>query len=96
MKKLELVRSKKEKIVDIAATYGISNIRTFGSVARDEDTYASDLDLLIDLAPGRSALELGGFLVDLEELLHCRVDLVTEKGLNPLIKENVLKEVVNL
>jgi uncharacterized protein len=56
----------------------------------------SDIDILVDLEPGRSLLDLGGLLMDLQELLGCPVDVVTEKGLRPRIKERVLREAVSL
>ena len=96
MAKLDQIRLKKESIVNIAKKYGISNIRIFGSVARKEETSKSDVDFLIDLEPGRSAFDMGGFLIDIQDMLNCRVDLVTEKGINPRIKEYILKDLVNL
>jgi hypothetical protein len=76
----------------IAAEHGAYNIRVFGSVARGEADSASDLDLLVDMEPDRSILDLGGLLMDLQELLECRIDIVTEKGLRGRIRERVLKE----
>ncbi len=96
MTKLDLIKQKKESILKIAKEYGIFNIRIFGSVARKEETSKSDIDFLIDLEPGRSAFDMGGFLIDMQDMLHCRVDLVTEKGMNPRIKAYILKDVVNL
>ena len=96
MSRLEKIRLKRSKIISIAKSYGASNIRVFGSVARKEERRTSDVDFLVALEPGRSAFELGGLLMDLEELLGCHVDLVTDKGLSPLIRDAVLKEAVNL
>jgi predicted nucleotidyltransferase len=56
----------------------------------------SDIDILVDLEPGRSLLDLGGLLMDLQELFDCRVDVVTEKGLRPKIRERILRESVPL
>lgn len=96
MTKLDFIRAQKPQLIQLAKNYGVLQIRIFGSVARHEETASSDIDLLIELAPGRSAFDMGGFLVDAEELLHCKVDLVTENGLDPLIKDVVLKEAVAL
>ena len=76
--------------------YGVSNIRVLGSVARGEADEKSDIDLLVDMEPGRNLLDLIGFLKDLESLLGCKVDVVTEKGLRERIRERVLKEAVAL
>src|SRR5438552_17011706 len=92
----ELLRTKREDILRIAARYGAYNVRIFGSVARGEADEKSDIDLLVDMEPKRSLLELAGLLVELEELLGCKVDVVTEKGLRDRIRERVLKEAVAL
>lgn len=68
----------------------------FGSVARGEVFPDSDVDFLVDMEPGRSLFDLGGPLMDLQDLLGCRVDVVTEKGLRPRIRDRVLGEAVLL
>lgn len=92
----ERVTSKRDDIIRIARRYGASNVRVFGSVARGNADAASDLDLLVDLEPGRSLFDLGGLLMELQELLGCRVDVVTEAGLRPRLRERVLKEAMPL
>jgi predicted nucleotidyltransferase len=71
-------------------------VRVFGSVARGEADEKSDIDLLVDLEKGRSLLDLAGLLVDLEELLGCKVDVVPEDSLRERIRGRVLKEAVAL
>jgi predicted nucleotidyltransferase len=92
----ELLSTKREDILRIAAKYGASNVRVFGSVARGEVDEQSDIDLLVDLEPGRSLFDLGGLLADLEDLLGCSVDVVTEDGLRDRIRDRVLKEAIAL
>ena len=92
MELLELVQSKREAILQMAARRGARNVRLFGSVARGEAEPDSDVDFLVDLEPGRSLLDLGGLLMDLQSLLGRRVDVVTEAGLRPRIRPRVLKE----
>jgi len=92
----ELLKEKREEILEIASRHGIRNIRVFGSVARGESTESSDLDLLVDLEPGRTLLDLGSMLLDLEELLGCRVDALTEPAIHWYIRDRVLKEAVAL
>jgi len=91
-----LQNTKKNQILDIAKRYGAYDIRIFGSVARGEETDASDVDFLVKLEPNRSLLDLGGLLMELRELLGIDVDVVTEKGLKTRIREQVLRETVSL
>lgn len=92
----ELIKTKREEILRTATKYGAYNVRVFGSVARGEADEKSDIDLLVDMEPGRSLFDLGGLLTDLEDLLGCNVDVVTEKGLRDRIRAHVLKEAVIL
>jgi predicted nucleotidyltransferase len=87
-----LVQSKREAILEMAARRGARNVRLFGSVARGEAGPDSDVDFLVDLEPGRSLLDLGGLLMDLQSFLGRRVDIVTEAGLRPRIRPRVLSE----
>lgn len=88
----EIVGSKKEQILAIAAKYGASNVRIFGSVARGTADADSDIDFLVQLESGRSLFDLGGLLMDLQKLLSRKVDVVTEKGLHWYIRDRILKE----
>jgi predicted nucleotidyltransferase len=90
----ELVSGRREEIIQVAAAHGARNVRVFGSVARGDADAASDVDFLVDLEPGRSLLDLGGLLADLETLLGRPVDVVTERGLRERIRERVLREAV--
>jgi uncharacterized protein len=92
----ELLKDKREAILQIAAKHGARNVRVFGSVARGEADDQSDIDFLVDMEPGRSLLDLGGLLMDLQDLLGQNVDVVTERGLKPRIRERVLHEAVAL
>ena len=92
----ELLQEKREDILRIASKRGASNVRVFGSVARGEADSESDIDLLVDLEPGRSLFDLGGLLMDLQDLLDHKVDVVTERGLRERMRERVLKEAIPL
>jgi predicted nucleotidyltransferase len=92
----QLLHEKREDILSIASKRGAYNIRVFGSVARGEADSKSDIDLLVDLEPGRSIFDLGGLSMDLQDLLGQNVDVVTERGLRERIRERVLKEAVPL
>ena len=92
----ELLHEKREDILRVASKRGASNIRVFGSVARGEADAKSDIDLLVDLEPGRSIFDLGGLLMDLQDLLGYKVDVVTERGLRERIRARVLQEAIPL
>lgn len=89
-------REFRESICHIASTRGASNVRVFGSAARDEQGVACDLDLLVDMAEGRSLFDLIALSNDLTESLGVAVDVVTEASLSPYIRDRVLDEVVAL
>ena len=92
----ELRSDWSESIFRIAARRGASRVRVFGSVARGENDENSDIDFLVDLEPGRTLFDLSGLLADLQALLHHPVDVVTEKGLRPKIRERVVGEAITL
>lgn len=71
-------------------------IRVFGSMSRGDADEDSDVDLLVTLSPGTSALALGGLLMDAKELLGRRVDVVTEASLHPALRERILADAVAL
>jgi predicted nucleotidyltransferase len=87
---------RREQIRRLAERYRTGNVRVFGSVARGDNTGASDVDLLVTPRAGCSLFDLGGLLEDLQELLGCRVDLVTEDGLRARLRDRVLREAVPL
>ena len=92
----DLLKSKREEILRLAAKRGARNVRIFGSVARGQARPDSDIDFLVDLELGRSLLDLGGLLNDLQKLLGRPVDVVTESGLRERIRRRVLKDAILL
>jgi len=92
----DLLRAKREEILRIAAQHGARNVRIFGSVARGEAKLDSDVDVLVDLEPGRSLLDHAALMLELEELLRCKVDVATERGLRARVRDRVLREAVPL
>ncbi|MEZ2231925.1 nucleotidyltransferase family protein [Microcoleus sp.] len=97
MKLQQLLQSKREDILAVALRHGAFNVRVFGSVARGEETESSDIDLLVDYDLQKiSPWFPGGLLMDLQDMLGCKVDIVTEQGLSRLIKDRVLAEAKSL
>jgi predicted nucleotidyltransferase len=92
----ELRTSRRAEILRLAEKRGARNLRVFGSVARGDNDDSSDIDFLVDLDPGRTLFDMSGLLLDLEMLLHKPVDVVTERGLRPRIRDRVLAEAVRL
>ncbi len=92
MATLKQIEQKRDEIKKISVLHGVRRLRIFGSVARGTSTLQSDVDFLVDLDSNRSLLDLGGLQMDLQSLLECKVDVVTEKGLHWYLKERILKE----
>ncbi|MFK5986135.1 MAG: nucleotidyltransferase family protein [Pseudomonadota bacterium] len=87
-----LVEQNRQKILSIAREKGIKNVRVFGSMARNDANEKSDLDLLVELEEGQSGFALGSFLNAVSELVHRKVDVVTEKSLHPAIHDKIMRE----
>lgn len=83
-------------IFSIAKEHGMSNIRVFGSMARNDDRADSDIDLLVEIAPDRSLLDMIQAKHEIEDITHRRVDIVTENSLSPYIREDILLSAVKL
>ena len=92
----EILRQKRDAILEIARKHGASDVRIFGSVARGEATDQSDVDLIVRFEPGRSLLDHGGLIADLQDLLGVKVDVVSERGMRDRFRARVLKEAVPL
>ena len=92
----ESLKDKRGEILQAAAAHGATNVRLFGSVARGDAGPGSDVDVLVDMEPGRSLFDVGGLLMDLQDILGRRVDVVTEGALHWYIRDQVLKEAVPL
>jgi len=92
----EILKEKREQILSIARKYGARKVRIFGSIARGEGKPDSDLDLLVELEPGRSLLDIIAIKQDLEGLLNRKVDVVTEAAVSPYIRDEVLRQAISL
>jgi len=92
----ELVQTKRREILDAAGRRGACNLRLFGSVARGDFRTESDVDILVQMEPGRSLLDMCGLSLDLERILGRKVDVFTERSLKDRIRARVLKEAIPL
>ncbi|HZK75722.1 MAG TPA: nucleotidyltransferase family protein [Candidatus Kapabacteria bacterium] len=93
---LPTILAKREQITAIARKHGATNIRIFGSIARREARPESDLDLLVDLGPQHSPWFPVRLITELKLLLNREVDVVTERSLNPRLRDRILREAVRL
>jgi uncharacterized protein len=91
-----LVERHQIEIRAIAVRHGARSVRVFGSLARGDARDDSDLDLLVGLEPGRSLLDMIAIKQDLEDILGRSVDVVTERGLSPYLRQRVLAEAIPL
>lgn len=96
MTMLEQMKGKREQIMKTAARHGVSNIRVFGSVAHGGERPDSDVDFLVDVSGQVSSWFPAGLVADLERLVGRPVDVVTSKGVNPLLRDLIFKEAVEL
>ena len=92
----QLLQKNRTKIMEIAARHGALNIRVFGSVARKEAGPDSDVDFLIEVGEKTSPWFPAGLVLELEDLLGCKVDVVTEQALHWVIRDEVIKSAVAL
>ena len=92
----QLLRENRTEIQRIAAKHGAYNVRVFGSVARGDPGPSSDVDLLVEAGSVTSSWFPAGLILDLEDLLGCRVEVVTERGLNREIRDYILREAIPL
>lgn len=90
------VKSKRDRILELARRHGVTRVRLFGSMARGDARPDSDVDLLVDVGPNPSPWFPGGLVAELEELLGRRVQIVTEHGLDHLLRDQILQEAVTL
>ncbi len=91
---MEELKARRDEILYLASRHGASNVRVYGSVARGDADIGSDVDLLVDLEEGRSLLDLGGLLMDLQDLLGVPVDVGT--SIKPRMRERVQSEAIPL
>ena len=92
----EGIRQQREAILRIASRYGARDVRIFGSVARGDAGEGSDVDLIVRFEKGRSLFDHGGLVMDLQELLGMKVDVISEGGMRERFRNHVMKEAIPL
>ena len=92
----EMLKSRREEILRVAAAHGARQVRVFGSVVRGEETVSSDVDFLVRLESGRTLLDLVGLKQALEDTLGRKVDVLTEGGISPHLRDRILREATPL
>jgi predicted nucleotidyltransferase len=91
-----ILKAKRERILQIAAKHGVHKVRVFGSTARGDADEQSDIDLLVDMPAGSTLLDQAALLLELQDALGCKVDVLTEQGLKPRVRERVIREAMPL
>lgn len=92
----KLLKEKREEILILATKHGAQNVRIFGSAARGDTGPESDVDFLVNMETGRSLLDVIGFLQDLEELIGRKVDVITDGGVSPYLRDKIYSEAIPL
>lgn len=87
-----LIEAHRAEILTLAERHSVRNVRVFGSMARGDAGDASDIDLLVSLAPDKTGLALGALLMDVQRLLDRRVEVLTEDSFHPEIRDRMMKE----
>lgn len=93
---VSIVEARRGQILETAQRHGVTGVRVFGSMARGDAGPESDVDLLVEVGPNPTPWFPGGLVSELEELLGRRVQVITERGLDELLRERVLAESVPL
>lgn len=83
-------------IIDTILPYHPKEICVFGSYARNEMDSESDIDIMVDLGPNVSLLDLGGIYMDLVEKLNLNVDLITKEGINEIFRKYIERDLISI
>ena len=91
---MKLSNEIREKIIEILKQYGIKRISVFGSYARGDATTESDIDLIVEFPESTSLLDHVGMEIELSELLNKKIDILSQNGISPYIKDKILEEAI--
>ena len=90
---MRIVDIDRRKLADICRTNGISRLVLFGSVARGEATASSDIDLIAELPPDATLLDMVRLEREFSSALGKKVDLLTEESISPYIRERIMDDI---
>lgn len=96
MSRLQFLQKNRLKILALAEKRGGYNVRVFGSVVRGEESKTSDVDFLMTFRKGTTLFDRGGLVYDLSEFLKCDVDIVSDKTVHPIIRDEVTHSAIAL
>ena len=88
----DILRGKRAEVLKIAEKYGLKNLRVFGSIARGEDDEKSDVDLLCSFPEGFTLFDHVDVVEELKKILGCKVDVASERGIKPRIRDRIFLE----
>ncbi len=92
----DIIGDKREAVLSLAAKYGASNVRVFGSVARGDAQPDSDVDFIMKFRDDASIFDMVGLWQDLTDLLAREVDLIADHPSGRRIRQQALQEAVSL
>lgn len=87
-----MLRRSRDRLLEAARRHGVRDIRVFGSVARGDEGDNSDVDLLVELEPGRTLIDLLGFQHAAEDILNVRVDAAAPRFMKERVRARALRE----
>jgi len=90
------IEKYKEKILAKLKEHDVKRASLFGSIVREDMTDESDIDILIEFKGTKSLLDLARLKIELEDVLKCKVDILTYNSLHPLLKNQILAEQVKI
>jgi predicted nucleotidyltransferase len=90
------VAARRAELLEVLRRHGVTNPEIFGSAARGDDREGSDVDLLVDFAPGTSIIDIIGIQHELEDLIGVPVDLVPRSGLKERVRARAAKDLLPL
>lgn len=92
----DMLLARREEIIALATKYKADNVRVFGSVARGDGDDSSDVDFLVHFQPDASLFDLMDFKEASELLLHTPVDVISDRGISPFLKDSILRDAIEL
>lgn len=96
MKKREVIRKIQQHHQELSDNYGVQSLALFGSVARDQATSTSDIDLLVAFNRPVGLFGLFALQDRLEEIFGCKVDVGTAESLKPRLRSSVMADLIDV